>query len=106
LDMNVNLKSGLNPTSGPAVDWYVYLLHCADGTYYTGITTEPKRRLQEHNENDKKAAKYTRARRPLKMVYFELCESRSDAGVREYEIRKLPRQKKVALAQEMPGVFF
>jgi len=82
----------------PIADWYVYLLHCADGTYYTGITTNLKRRLHEHNNDNKKAAKYTRVRRPLKMVYFELCESRSEAGVREYEIRKLPRQEKIALS--------
>jgi len=82
-------------------EWYVYLLHCADDTYYTGITTDPKRRLLEHNENNKKAAKYTRARRPVKMVYFELCESRSDAGVREYEIRKLPKTKKISLVEGM-----
>jgi len=82
-------------------EWYVYLLLCADNSYYTGITTNPKRRLQEHNENNKKAAKYTRARRPLKMVYFELCESRSDAGCREHEIRKLSRPKKAALAKSM-----
>jgi len=86
-------------------DWYVYLLHCADGSYYTGITTDPKRRLQEHNENDKKAAKYTRARRPVKMVYFEQCDSRSDAGVREYEIRKLPRREKIGLAGSMSEAF-
>lgn len=83
------------------MSWYVYLLNCADDSYYTGITTDPKRRLQEHNENDKKAAKYTRARRPLKMVYFELCQSRSDAAVREYEIRKLSRKKKIVLAGSM-----
>jgi len=81
------------------MDWYVYLLKCADDSYYTGITTDPKRRLQEHNENDKKAAKYTRARRPLKLVYFELCQSRSAAGVREYEIRKLSRKQKIILAE-------
>jgi len=81
--------------------WYVYLLNCADNTFYTGITTEPKRRLHEHNYDDKKAAKYTRARRPLSMVYFELCESRSDAGSREYEIRKLSRVKKQLLADSM-----
>ena len=86
-------------------DWYVYLLHCADGSYYTGITTDLKRRLQEHNENDKKAAKYTRARRPVKMVYFELCDSRSNAGVREYEIRKLPRHEKIGLAGSMSDAF-
>ena len=84
--------------------WYVYLLNCADNTFYTGITTEPKRRLHEHNHDDKKAAKYTRARRPLSMVYFELCISRSDAGSREYEIRKLSRAKKQALADSMVGL--
>jgi len=86
-------------SAAPKPEWYVYLLLCADDTYYTGITTDPKRRLQEHNENNKKAAKYTRARRPVKMVYFELCESRSEAGQREYEVRKLPRRAKQILAE-------
>lgn len=84
--------------------WYVYLLNCADNTFYTGITTDPKRRLHEHNHDDKKAAKYTRARRPLSMVYFELCKSRSDAGSREYEIRKLSRPKKQALVDSMDDI--
>ena len=83
------------------MNWYVYLLYCADGSYYTGISTDLKRRLNEHNTDDKKAAKYTRVRRPLKMVYFELCNSRSDAGSREYEIRKLNRKKKIELANSM-----
>jgi len=83
------------------MSWYVYLLECADKTYYTGVTTDLKRRLHEHNNDDKKAAKYTRARRPLNIVYFELCQSRSDAGVREYEIRKLNRKKKKELATSM-----
>ena len=86
--------------------WYVYLLNCADNTFYTGITTDPKRRLHEHNHDNKKAAKYTRARRPLNMVYFELCKSRSDAACREYEIRKLTRQKKQALANSMDQLMF
>ncbi len=83
------------------MNWYVYLLKCADGSYYTGITTDPKRRLQEHNENDKKAAKYTRARRPVNMVYLELCCSRSEAGIMEYEIRKLSQKKKIELSNTM-----
>lgn len=83
------------------MDWYVYLLNCADDSYYTGITTDPKRRLSEHNNDDKKAAKYTRARRPVNMVYFELCKSRSDAGSREYEIRKLSKKQKIELALSM-----
>lgn len=85
------------------MSWYVYLLSCADDSYYTGITTDLKRRLQEHNHDDKRAAKYTRARRPVNMVYFELCESRSEAGSREYAIRKLSRSKKQALAASMMG---
>jgi len=83
------------------MSWYVYLLECADNTYYTGITTDLKRRLHEHNSDDKKAAKYTRSRRPLNIVYFELCQSRSEASVREYEIRKLNRKKKKELASSM-----
>ena len=83
------------------MSWYVYLLECADNTYYTGISTDLKRRLHEHNSDDKKAAKYTRSRRPLNIVYFELCQSRSEASVREYEIRKLNRKKKKELASSM-----
>lgn len=83
------------------MDWYVYLLQCADDSYYTGITTDPVRRLDEHNYDDKKAAKYTRARRPVNMVYFELCQSRSEAGSREYTIRKFSRKKKIELARSM-----
>ncbi|VAW71248.1 hypothetical protein MNBD_GAMMA10-344 [hydrothermal vent metagenome] len=83
------------------MSWYVYLLNCQDDSYYAGITTDPVRRLKEHNEDNKKAAKYTRARRPVKMAYFELCESRSDAASREYEIRKLSRLQKISLAQSM-----
>ncbi|HED32991.1 MAG TPA: GIY-YIG nuclease family protein [Gammaproteobacteria bacterium] len=83
------------------MSWYVYLLHCQDDSYYAGITTDLKRRLKEHNEDNKKAAKYTRARRPVKVVFFELCESRSEAASREYEIRKLSRSKKIELALSM-----
>ncbi|VAW62363.1 hypothetical protein MNBD_GAMMA09-3590 [hydrothermal vent metagenome] len=83
------------------MSWYVYLLSCHDDSYYTGITTDPVRRLQEHNHDNKKAAKYTRARRPVKMVYFELCQSRSDAAVREYEIRKSTHKVKAQLAHSM-----
>ncbi|VAW59226.1 hypothetical protein MNBD_GAMMA11-1091 [hydrothermal vent metagenome] len=83
------------------MSWYVYLLNCQDDSYYAGITTDLKRRLKEHNEDNKKAAKYTRVRRPVKVVFFELCESRSEAASREYEIRKLSRSKKIELALSM-----
>lgn len=71
-------------------------MQCADGTLYTGITTDLDRRLREHNENDK-GAKYTRARRPVSCVYNEQVESRSTAAKREYQIRQLSRQQKLAL---------
>lgn len=83
------------------MSWYVYLLLCADNTFYTGITTEPERRLHEHNHNDQRAARYTRSRRPLRMVYYELCADRSEAAAREYYIRKLKPADKQALADAM-----
>ena len=78
--------------------WHLYILQCADSTLYTGITTDIVRRLNEHN-NSAKGAKYTRARRPVALVYSELCESRSSAASREYEIKKLPKPQKLELIQ-------
>lgn len=75
--------------------WYVYMLCCADGTLYTGMTDRPQQRLSTHNEG--KGAKYTRSRRPVSMVYLELCTSRSDALKRECAVKKLSRQQKLAL---------
>lgn len=76
--------------------WYVYILQCADDSLYTGITINLNARLDEHN-NDKKGAKYTRARRPVTLVYSEQCDNRSQASKREYEIKKFNRQQKLAL---------
>ncbi|PHS32844.1 MAG: endonuclease [Sulfurovum sp.] len=67
--------------------YYVYILKCFDDTLYTGITTELARRLDEHNHSDK-GAKYTRARRPVTLVYSENFIDRSLASKREYEIKK------------------
>ena len=78
-------------------DWCVYLLRCSDGTYYTGITNDIDRRVSEHNESTR-GARYTRARRPVVLVYQEVCESRSAAARREWAIRKLPRAAKQGLA--------
>ena len=74
--------------------YYVYILECADTTLYTGITTDLERRLDEHN-NSTKGAKYTRARRPVKLVYSEELTNRSEASKREYYIKKLRRKDKV-----------
>ena len=75
-------------------DWFVYIVRCADDSLYTGITKDVDRRIQEHNEGDKLAAKYTRARRPVVLVHQETCESRSVATKREIEIKKLSREEK------------
>lgn len=75
--------------------WFCYILKCADGSLYTGVTTEPQRRTRQHN--DGAGAKYTRARRPVKMVYCESARSRSQALRREHEIRTQPRARKLML---------
>jgi len=77
--------------------WWVYLLSCADGTLYTGITTDPTRRVAEHNGLRPGGARYTAARKPVQLVYVEASASRSTAGQREYQIRTLPRARKLAL---------
>ena len=76
--------------------WTVYILRCADGTYYSGVTTNITRRMQEHNSATL-GAKYTRSRQPVSVVYQESCASRSDAQVREAAIKSLTRGKKDAL---------
>lgn len=77
--------------------WYVYILQCADDTLYTGITTDPERRLQEHNSDNRSAARYTRVRRPVRLVYQEDCADRAEASRREYEIKQLNRKAKQQL---------
>ncbi|MDR9436304.1 MAG: GIY-YIG nuclease family protein [Thiohalophilus sp.] len=79
--------------------WYVYMLQCSDNSLYTGITVDPERRVLEHNQDNKLGARYTRARRPVRLVYQESCASRSAAARREAEIRKLTRRQKLALTE-------
>ncbi|MDD7363338.1 MAG: GIY-YIG nuclease family protein [Peptoniphilus sp.] len=76
---------------------FVYILRCSDGTLYTGYTTDPTRRLDEHNRG--RAAKYTRARRPVELVYVEEVADKSSGLKREYAIKQLPRQKKIKLIE-------
>ena len=81
------------------VVYYVYMLECADGTLYTGIATDLERRVEEHNSSAK-GAKYTRARRPVTLVYSERYEDRSSASKREYAIKKkMRREEKLQLVQ-------
>lgn len=78
--------------------WSVYIVRCADGSLYTGIATDVARRVEEHNASNLLAARYTRARRPVVLVYQEAAASRSAAGKREYELKRLSREEKEALA--------
>ncbi len=76
--------------------WYVYMVCCNDGSLYTGISNNLARRVEEHNFH-KAGAKYTKSRRPVRLVYYEKVTTRSDALRREYEIKKQPRVAKRAL---------
>jgi len=83
--------------------WFVYLVQCKDGSLYTGVSTDVKRRVQEHNGNDKKGARYTRSRRPVTLRYQENCTNRSEACKREAAIKKLTRTQKISLIESTPA---
>jgi len=75
--------------------WHVYILECSDRSLYTGVTTNTKRRLKEHNS--KKGGAYTRSRLSVKLVYSELYPTKSQALKREYEIKGWSRIRKKQL---------
>ena len=75
--------------------FYCYMLECSDGTYYTGWSTEPERRTRQHNRG--KGARYTRSRRPVRLVYVEECPDKSAALKRERAIKALTRLQKEKL---------
>ena len=77
---------------------YVYLLRCGDGTLYCGWTTDLDKRLQTHNSG--KGAKYTRSRLPVELVYFEAYEDRHKALSREWQVKRLSREEKLALLRD------
>jgi putative endonuclease len=79
-------------TTSPA---WCYIVRCADGTLYTGWTTNPVRRLRAHNAGC--GARYTRSRRPVQLVYLEACPDRSAALRRERQIKQMSRKQKEAL---------
>ena len=77
------------------MNWTVYILQCADGTLYTGITNDLALRVAEHESGT--GAKYTKGRGPLQLVYQESCEDRGLASKRENEIKALDRKAKLLL---------
>lgn len=76
--------------------YYLYILKCADETLYTGITVDLERRIQEHNQS-KLGAKYTKARRPVKLIYSKKFRNRSSASKEESRIKHLSREEKLKL---------
>ncbi|PLX43775.1 MAG: endonuclease [Deltaproteobacteria bacterium] len=82
------------------MSWFVYIVECRDGSYYTGSTNDLARRVDAHNRG--RGAKYTAGRSPVRLVYTEPCPDRSSAVRREAGIKKLPRQKKAALIESAP----
>lgn len=77
---------------------YTYILRCADGSFYTGWTTDPERRLKVHNSG--RGAKYTRSRLPVELVWYETHPNRSAAMRREAEIKQFTRAQKLALMEQ------
>jgi|WetSurMetagenome_2_1015567.scaffolds.fasta_scaffold112975_2 putative endonuclease len=85
----------------PPGSTYVYILECVDRTLYTGCTINIEKRIGEHN-NSRAGARYTRGRRPVTLVYVEICSSLPEALRREAEIKKLSRARKLLLISESP----
>jgi putative endonuclease len=79
------------------MSWTVYVARCRDGSFYTGVTTDPKRRLAEHNAGA--GASYTRSRTPVDLVYWESVPDRSCALRRENAIKRLTRAQKELLVE-------
>lgn len=85
--------------SEPRTAW-VYILECADGTLYTGWTYDLEARLAAHNAGT--ASKYTRTRRPVRMVYWERAGGKGDALRREWALKQLTRAQKLSIIHEFP----
>ena len=79
--------------------WWLYVLLCADGSYYTGVTTNTERRLHEHNHT-KRGAKYTRTRRPTRIIFLEQYPDRSSAMKAESKFKRLKRKQKEEVISE------
>ena len=88
------------------MSWHVYILECADGTLYTGIAVDLQRRLAQHNGERAGGPRYTRGRRPVRLVWSDTAPDRSAALMREAAIKKLPRADKnqlIAGTASAPG---
>lgn len=81
--------------------WTVYMLHCADGTLYTGVARDVTRRLRQHNGELSGGSRYTRGRRPVTLLWCESAPDRASAQRRERSIKRLSREQKLRLLREV-----
>jgi putative endonuclease len=86
------------------MEFFVYILECADGTLYTGIATDVARRVDQHNGSKPRGARYTAARRPVRVVYQARCASRSVALKEEIRIKRSTRDQKQVLIAMADGI--
>lgn len=80
--------------------FYFYILRCKDNSLYSGQTNDLKKRIREHESNDTKSAKYTRTRRPVKLVYFESYSSRVESMRREREVKSWTKKRKEKMVKD------
>ena len=78
--------------------FFCYIVECADSTYYTGWSSDPQRRVQQHNKGT--GARYTRGRRPVRLIYVESLPDRNSAMQREIQIKRMGRQAKEKLVKQ------
>ena len=88
--------SSTTPDSHLNANWCLYVVTCADNSFYAGITTDVNRRVEEHNHSPK-GARYTRGRRPVALLKTWAVENRSAAAKAEYAFKRLPRRQKIAV---------
>jgi len=97
------MAASINANTGPVddqstiVDWTVYVLRCADGSLYTGVTRDLLRRLRQHNGELAGGPRYTRGRRPVALAWSTVVASRSEAQRQEARIKRWPRRQKLRL---------
>jgi len=91
----MNSSRGVERKASRSKKWSSYLLECADGTYYSGVATDLEDRLREHNAG--RGAKYTRGRRPVRLVWFRKCGSYAKARALEARVKGCSREKKSQL---------
>jgi len=84
--------------------YYLYILRCSDQTLYTGITKDLQRRVKEHNFSSL-GARYTRGRRPVKLIYSKKFTNRSAASQEEFRVKKLSRKQKVAIIKKSVNLY-